>query len=250
MAPGGVVAHSSSWTPAAYELEESSPLSRVLCPLDSARGHGSGLPGEEGHGDKVVYILICLTAGNAAGYRGGFINAGIEDILVLPAISVVSLLPGPALRDGFLPGSSDRCSRGIAASFWPAVAAAAVLRVSTLRRPSATFLQTLLRLLCHLFRQWQSTTSKTLRRLLFAGLGLRANHVEKYVLFSARLHVAVALKKTRVDLRSAQSFMTCVTLPRLCGPQCQLLDGWRRSTWNSSVRFITFLYTARNHHFG
>ena len=32
MAHGGVVAHSSSWTPAAYELEESSP------PLDSHIG--------------------------------------------------------------------------------------------------------------------------------------------------------------------------------------------------------------------
>ena len=44
MAPAGVVAHSSSWTPAAYELEESSPPSRVLCLLDSARDHGSELP--------------------------------------------------------------------------------------------------------------------------------------------------------------------------------------------------------------
>ena len=35
MAHGGVVAHTSSWTPAAYELEESSP------PLDS---HIGGLP--------------------------------------------------------------------------------------------------------------------------------------------------------------------------------------------------------------
>ena len=42
--------------------------------------------------------------------------------------------------------------------------------------------------------------------------GLRANNVEKKVLFSD-----VLLKKTRVDLRSAQSFMTSVTLPRLCG---------------------------------
>ena len=58
MAHGGVVAHSSSWSPAAYELEESSPL----C---------SELPGEEGQGDKVVYFLMGLTAGNAAGFRGG-----------------------------------------------------------------------------------------------------------------------------------------------------------------------------------
>ena len=70
-----------------------------------------------------------LTAGNAAGYRGGVINTGIEAILVLPAVPVVPFLPGPALRDGFsvaCSGSSDRCSRGVAASFWPAVAAAAI----------------------------------------------------------------------------------------------------------------------------
>ena len=46
-------------------------------------------------------ILMGLTAGNAAGYRGGVINTGIEDILVLPAVPVVTLLPGPLLRDGF-----------------------------------------------------------------------------------------------------------------------------------------------------
>ena len=38
----------------------------------------------------------------------------------------------------------------------------------------------------------------------------------EYVLFSAVLHVAVALNRTRVDLRSAGSFMTCDTLPRVC----------------------------------
>ena len=32
--------------------------------------------------------------------------------------------------------------------------------------------------------------------------GLLANIMEKYVLFSSVLHVAVALKRTRVDLRS------------------------------------------------
>ena len=124
MAHGGVVAHTSSWTPAAYELEESSP------PLDS---HIGGLPeppdGRREKGDKIVCILMGLTAGNAAGYRGGAINTGIEDFLVLPAVPVVPLLPGPALRDGFsvaCSGSSDRCSRGVAASFWPAVAAAAI----------------------------------------------------------------------------------------------------------------------------
>ena len=96
MAHGGVVAHTSSWTPVAYELEESSP------PLDS---HIGGLPelpdGRREQGDKVVCTLTGPTAGKAAGYRGGVINTGIEDILVLPAVPVVTLLPGPALRDGF-----------------------------------------------------------------------------------------------------------------------------------------------------
>ena len=48
-----------------------------------------------------MHILMCLTAGNAAWYRGGVEKAGIEDILVLPPVTVVYLLPGPALRDGF-----------------------------------------------------------------------------------------------------------------------------------------------------
>ena len=39
MGRAGVVAHSSSWTPAAY---------RVLSLLDSARDHGSELPDGEG----------------------------------------------------------------------------------------------------------------------------------------------------------------------------------------------------------
>ena len=42
-----------------------------------------------------------LTAGNAAGFWSGVINTGTEVVLVLPAVSVVSILPGPALRDGF-----------------------------------------------------------------------------------------------------------------------------------------------------
>ena len=66
MAPAGVVAHTSSWTPAVYELEESSP------PLDSHIGGLSEPPdGGREQGDKVVYFLMGLTAGNAAGFRGG-----------------------------------------------------------------------------------------------------------------------------------------------------------------------------------
>ena len=141
MAPAGVVAHSSSWTPAAYELDESSPLSRVLTFLDRV----PKLPGDEGQGDNVACILMGLTAGNAAGFRGGVTNTGIEDILVLPAVTVVSLLPGPAHRDGFThvlglrivvpeafrvflagcSGSGSRTSPDVAASPVPAVAAAA-----------------------------------------------------------------------------------------------------------------------------
>ena len=37
----------------------------------------------------------------------------------------------------------------------------------------------------------------------FTGLGLRANNVEKYVFVKRLLHGAVALKRRRVDLRSA-----------------------------------------------
>ena len=88
-----------------------------------------------------------LTAGNAAGYRGGARNTGIEDFLVLPAVPVVPLLPGPALRDGLshvlglrivVPEALRRLaapavaaaamftSPGVAASPMPAVAAAAI----------------------------------------------------------------------------------------------------------------------------
>ena len=95
MALAGVVAHTNSWTPAAYEPEESAPWNSDV----------GGLPvlpvGRREQGDKVECILMGLTAGNAAGYRGGAINTGIEDFLVLPAVPVVPLLPGPALRDGF-----------------------------------------------------------------------------------------------------------------------------------------------------
>ena len=55
-----------------------------------------------------------LTAGNAAGYRGGAINTGIEDFLVLPAADQL-------LRQRLLFTSSD-----VAASLPPAVAAAAI----------------------------------------------------------------------------------------------------------------------------
>ena len=83
MAHGGVVPHWSSWTPAAYELEESSP------PLDSHIGSLSDPPdGRREQGDKVAYILMGLTAGNVAGHRSGVINTGVEDILVLPAVQL------------------------------------------------------------------------------------------------------------------------------------------------------------------
>ena len=70
--------------------------------MDSHIGGLSELPdGRREQGGKVVCVLMGPTAGNAAGYRGGAINTGIEDFLVLPAVPVVPLLPGPALRDGF-----------------------------------------------------------------------------------------------------------------------------------------------------
>ena len=84
MAPAGVVAHTSSWTPAAYELEESSP------PLDShIGGLSEPLDGGREQGDKVVYFLMGLSTGNAASFRSGVVNTGFEDVLVLPAVLTV-----------------------------------------------------------------------------------------------------------------------------------------------------------------
>ena len=69
-----------------------------------------------------------LTAGNAAGYRSGVRNTGIEDILVLPAVTVVSLLPGPALRDGctYVLGLRFALLQVVAASMVLTVAVAAI----------------------------------------------------------------------------------------------------------------------------
>ena len=87
-----------------------------------------------------------LTTGSAAGYRGGVINTGVEDILVLPAVTVVALLPGPALRDGFSHVLS-----------LPIVVPEALRRLSgqLLRQRRSGPLQTLRRLLCQLLRQRQ-----------------------------------------------------------------------------------------------
>ena len=138
----GVVAHTSSWTPAACELEES-------LPLDS---HIGGLPeppdGRREQGDKVVCILMGLSAGNAAGYRG-VINTGTENILVLPAVPVAPLLPGPALRDGFSHVLGLRI-----------VVPEALRRLSgqLLRQRQCSPLQTLRRLFRQLLRQRPSTS--------------------------------------------------------------------------------------------
>ena len=42
----------------------------------------------------MVYFLTDLTAGNAAGNRGGVINTGTEDVLLLPAVLKRSFLAG------------------------------------------------------------------------------------------------------------------------------------------------------------
>ena len=71
MAPVRVVAHSSSWTPAAYELEESSPPSPVLSLLDSARDRTSW-PLHATPSDKVqkfVRDAFCRVPKNACGRR-------------------------------------------------------------------------------------------------------------------------------------------------------------------------------------
>ena len=141
MAHAGVVAHTSSWTPAACEPEESAPWNSDV----------GGLPvlpvGRREQGDKVVCILMGLIAGNAAGYWGGAINTGIEDFLVLPAVPVVPFLPGPAHRDGFshvlglriVVPEALRCPSG-----------------QLLRQRQRSPLQTLRRLFRQLLRQRQS----------------------------------------------------------------------------------------------
>ena len=87
---------------------------------------------EGSKGTRLCAILMGLTAGNAAGYRSGVRNTGIEDILVLPAVPVVPLLPGPALRDGFshVLGLRIVVPEAFAAPLWPAVAAAAMFTSS------------------------------------------------------------------------------------------------------------------------
>ena len=104
-----------------------------------------------------------LTAGNAAGYRGGVINTGIEVILVLPAVPVVPFLPGPALRDGF-----------------SHVLGLRIIVPEALRRPSGQLLrqrqcsplQTLGRLFRQLLRQRQSLVDLSiLDSCIFSRLG-------------------------------------------------------------------------------
>ena len=77
--------------------------------------------------------------------RGGAINTGIEDFLVLPAVPVVPLLPGPALRDGF-----------------SHVLGLRIVVPEALRRPSG-----------QLLRQRQRSPLQTLRRLFRQLLGQR-----------------------------------------------------------------------------
>ena len=104
-----------------------------------------------------------LTAGNAAGYRGGVIFTGIEVILVLPAVPVVPFLPGPALRDGF-----------------SHVLGLRIIVPEALRRPSGQLLrqrqcspfQTLRRLFRQLSRQRQSLVDLSiLDSCIFSRLG-------------------------------------------------------------------------------
>ena len=141
----------SSWTPAAYELEESAPWNSDV----------GGLPvlpvGRREQGDKVVCILMGPTAGNAAGYRGGAINTGIEDFLVLPAVPVVPFLPGPALRDGF-----------------SLVLGLRIVVPEALRRPSG-----------QLLRQRQRSPLQTLRRLFRQLLRQRQSLVDLSILDSS-----------------------------------------------------------------
>ena len=61
MAHGGVVAHTSSWTPAAYELEESTPWNSDVGGLSEL------LDGRREQGDKVEYVLTDPTTGKPLG---------------------------------------------------------------------------------------------------------------------------------------------------------------------------------------
>ena len=62
MAPAGVVAHSSSWTPAAYELEESAPWNSHI------GGISEPPDGRREQGDKVENFLTDPTAGKSRGW--------------------------------------------------------------------------------------------------------------------------------------------------------------------------------------
>ena len=112
MAHGGVVAHTSSWTPAAYELEESPP------PSDFRIGGLSELAdGSREQKDKVVYVLMGLTAGKPPGTGAvqKYWNRGLPLIASRHCVS-------------FLPVSVPRriVVRDVAASLGLAVAAAAI----------------------------------------------------------------------------------------------------------------------------
>ena len=84
---GQILEASSSTSSASHSLLLSASASPQVSHIG---GLSEPSDGRREQGDKVVYILMGLTAGNAAGYWGGVINTGVEDILVLPAVTVVS----------------------------------------------------------------------------------------------------------------------------------------------------------------
>ena len=96
MAPGGVVAHSSSWTPAAFEPEESSSEERVLSSGTNQRHELMFQNFVMNEGSKKTRLRTFLTdppAGNAAeDIRGGAEILEPEDSLVLCLVVVVSVV--------------------------------------------------------------------------------------------------------------------------------------------------------------
>ena len=153
-----------------------------------------------------------LTAGNAAGYRGGAINTGIEDFLVLPAVPVVPLLPGPALRDGF-----------------SHVLGLRIVVPEALRRPSG-----------QLLRQRQRSPLQTLRRLFRQLLRQRQSLVDLSFLDSSIFLVSDDSPSTRFSRCCAiNTFIGCPDIHTyshdvLFAP-VNWLRKWRSCTFQHSV---------------
>ena len=122
MAPAGVVAHSSSWTPAAYELEE--------CSSSEEASHEvlyqNFLMVWREQGDKVVYVLTGPTACKPPG-TGAVQKYWNRGLPLFASGHYVSFLPVSVPRGRCVGVLGLRfVVQDVAASLWLAVAAAAV----------------------------------------------------------------------------------------------------------------------------